>query len=585
MVMAGILAVLFLIMYARGGLWTKVILDPEQGSGGSLPLEPSEVPESSPRPKKTETLTEESTKTDKEEPVAAAPKESVKPGSLPPIEEDKKRPVVNPKVFYNRTDPNYFIDLQMVNAKCDTYQSRPQKCFDWMRENESQYHVRRAQPLPPCDPDHPIYYHAYWRGLIGPGFMWILKSFVFTQNLQCARYVLWIEGNHTPLTDEEIAEAFAKEQAGDSQGRVPLTPNDPKRLYPTVTMSVHYKSVLELRKLAPYVTIKKFVLADQLFQTSGLARPDWDRYVANEEMVAAEKAVSANADDKHETKVRYLDAKKRFEEIQAKYAEMKHQEGHPVDPTQLAQIPKPAFAWPLNMVRPGAAFDGIPIGDSDTVRLILMYNYGGIYFDTDVVFLRDMRPWWYTPMPWAAAWGIGDAYNTALLKASPKEPVLHKILEKGIANGVKFHPSVILPMLKGWNRHLGAISAQNQLVHMPAAVFDCTWAWFDGQHDAPFLPNVVINQGLFTTHSNRAREFAVLIRKIGHQYVSTSPIRELRTLERLWDGSYANHVHGIGFKIETDSWVDITLDHYECFIARTCMNQYGEYFPDKHPIK
>ena len=50
---------------------------------------------------------------------------------------------------------------------------------------------------------------------------------------------------------------------------------------------------------------------------------------------------------------------------------------------------------------------------SDFVRFLVLYNYGGIYVDGDVIFLRDMKPLWTKNFLYR--WSFLHSYNTAVM--------------------------------------------------------------------------------------------------------------------------------------------------------------------------
>ena len=103
---------------------------------------------------------------------------------------------------------------------------------------------------------------------------------------------------------------------------------------------------------------------------------------------------------------------------------------------------------------------------SDWVRTILLHNYGGVYFDLDVVFLRNLQPllsqqFWYR-------WSCWDYPNTAVfhLKAhSIESATLMQYGHKG-----NFHP-----------RKLGEIADSHKLniTMFNCVFFDPLWRWFD----------------------------------------------------------------------------------------------------------
>ena len=55
-----------------------------------------------------------------------------------------------------------------------------------------------------------------------------------------------------------------------------------------------------------------------------------------------------------------------------------------------------------------------PVPLSDLVRLTLLNNYGGIWIDTDCMFLRDLTPMYLLPFNWGPMMGL--AFNVHVLK-------------------------------------------------------------------------------------------------------------------------------------------------------------------------
>jgi hypothetical protein len=235
------------------------------------------------------------------------------------------------------------------------------------------------------------------------------------------------------------------------------------------------------------------------------------------------------------------------------------------------------FNWPVHLLNPKSNLNGNAVSDSDLVRFILLDVYGGMYVDTDVLFLRDMRPYYYMPANWAYAWSMWNYYNTAFLMFQRHSNALFDIISKGIANDMKFHPRELLGYLRGPDgKHLSTLTGEHQLAMFPSAIFDTMWTYVDGNRKAPILPTFNRFNILFEEACDREKEFAVLLDQLGQDYVRDAPIRELRTLDRFMAGAPANHFHGIVHRIERDSWAQILLEHFNCFLAASCPNIYGE---------
>jgi hypothetical protein len=50
---------------------------------------------------------------------------------------------------------------------------------------------------------------------------------------------------------------------------------------------------------------------------------------------------------------------------------------------------------------------------SDFIRFLVLYNFGGVYFDGDVILLRDMISFW--DKTFVYRWSYTESYNTAIM--------------------------------------------------------------------------------------------------------------------------------------------------------------------------
>lgn len=118
----------------------------------------------------------------------------------------------------------------------------------------------------------------------------------------------------------------------------------------------------------------------------------------------------------------------------------------------------------------------LPVAVSDAVRFVVLHIYGGVYFDMDVIMLRDMRPLLIGERhDFAERWGghpfPGD-YNTAIMSLSPNSSLSSYLLRGGVRMGLNFHPRVIGVMAVKDHR--------NQELHMmETALFDPIWTEFN----------------------------------------------------------------------------------------------------------
>lgn len=118
----------------------------------------------------------------------------------------------------------------------------------------------------------------------------------------------------------------------------------------------------------------------------------------------------------------------------------------------------------------------LPVAVSDAVRFVVLHMYGGVYFDMDVIMLRDMRPLSIgEEHSFAERWGghpsPGD-YNTAIMSLSANSSLSSYLLRGGVRMGLNFHPRVIGVMAVKDHR--------NKEFHMlETAAFDPIWTEFN----------------------------------------------------------------------------------------------------------
>lgn len=76
-------------------------------------------------------------------------------------------------------------------------------CLNYLLHNESSYlEIDRSQDFR-CDSDDPARYHTYWRGPLTWRVSFMLKSWLFTQNLKCSRIFLWLDGDFNSQAVED----------------------------------------------------------------------------------------------------------------------------------------------------------------------------------------------------------------------------------------------------------------------------------------------------------------------------------------------------------------------------------------------
>jgi hypothetical protein len=118
----------------------------------------------------------------------------------------------------------------------------------------------------------------------------------------------------------------------------------------------------------------------------------------------------------------------------------------------------------------------LPVAVSDAVRFVVLHQYGGAYFDMDVIMLRDMRPLLIgEEHNFAERWGAhpspGD-YNTAIMSLTANSSLSSYLLRGGVRMGLNFHPRVIGVMAVKDHRNF-------EFNMLETAAFDPIWSEFN----------------------------------------------------------------------------------------------------------
>jgi hypothetical protein len=413
---------------------------------------------------------------------------------------------------------------------------------------------------------------------------WMLKSFLFSQNLRCARYWLWVDD--IPITQEEADNMAVQEEEQFvkrlEEERKMLAKNITVEKPATRTQGLpfnytdHANALRQVLEMRPYVTLRQFKLSEKLLATTQLNATQWSVY----------QRWKSNPSTAHCHEV---------VDHQGKHVSIPNPTPPPVAPNSTAppvapvvcpkiseHIALPKYDWPAQWMEPKAQLKGWAVAESDMVRLALLELYGGLYVDTDVLFLRDLRPYVYTPLDWAYAWSWQEFHNTALLHFHPGSSTLETLIKRALSQNNDFHPRQLLRYLQHPKARpaRAIIHAERRLAMFSCVVFDATWNWIDGIRDKAVLPQFGEFPALFKTGSNRNFEFSHLLatKVINETFLHQISYDELRTIDRFFNGAPAYHMHGIVRTIESQSWAWILKQHFDCFWNRgLCPNLYGEY--------
>ena len=122
-----------------------------------------------------------------------------------------------------------------------------------------------------------------------------------------------------------------------------------------------------------------------------------------------------------------------------------------------------------------------PVAASDWFRFMVLWFYGGIYFDADTLFLKDMDPWHKkSKYGFAFKWGgegpvpvlkntMSNQFNTAIMGLPQYASVVSKIIKvSGQCNNNVFHPTIVSKYLGCEKRDVMC----DGLVMVPSSAFD-----------------------------------------------------------------------------------------------------------------
>ena len=117
---------------------------------------------------------------------------------------------------------------------------------------------------------------------------------------------------------------------------------------------------------------------------------------------------------------------------------------------------------------------------SDIFRMLVLYNHGGLYFDLDILFLRDFSDLFrfVSSAEFCYQWS-GESYtNSAILKLEKHSPITKQLLEKSLRK-MNFRPWKLFDFQ----------DKDLDLLVLPSCFFDPLWLQNDGRDcwaSAPF---------------------------------------------------------------------------------------------------
>ncbi|RIB19133.1 hypothetical protein C2G38_2141772 [Gigaspora rosea] len=130
--------------------------------------------------------------------VNVADNESI--AALPLLLNGRKRPKQGHIVRVNRLEKNCG-DIENIMIE---------NCLKYLDDNEDDYMISfpttaGVLPPPPCSLDHsPMLLHVFWKGQITDKIALMMKSFLYSQPLECSKLYVWLDNlNDTNFNDNE----------------------------------------------------------------------------------------------------------------------------------------------------------------------------------------------------------------------------------------------------------------------------------------------------------------------------------------------------------------------------------------------
>jgi len=216
----------------------------------------------------------------------------------------------------------------------------------------------------------------------------------------------------------------------------------------------------------------------------------------------------------------------------------------------------------------------ISVSFSNLVRFVVLNRYSGMYkdMDGDVLFLRDMRPLYYSGINFSYRWSFKEEYNTAVLRLHANSTTNRKIISQAMLNKMNFHPFEIKNYLL--TNTSDSSSYNDQLYMYSVPLFDPLWLKNDNKQKNVLSPNLRGMDDVWDPNFI-PDEFPNI-----ENLSDYSPI-ELRKIDNFFRGAYAYHWHNNWSReLIPSCWMGVMNTAYDAFINGTQSNIYGEYITD-----
>ncbi|RHZ82791.1 hypothetical protein Glove_103g229 [Diversispora epigaea] len=375
----------------------------------------------------------------------------------------------NNSIFRKRPLQGQVVQVEKIEKHCGDFKNIPvENCLKYLDKNEFDYYImNESEPI--CNEDSKMLFHIFWRGPITDKLVFTMKSFLFSQPLNCSVLYIWINYKDVDFLNSKI-------------------------MHP----------------------LHKFI-------------PD-------------------NIDFKTWNTEEQLSSIKFFRDLKG-----------------------------FKLVHSSVAF-------SDMVRFILLYKYGGIYIDADVLLIRDMRPLYYSNFEFSYHWSSKREYNTAVLRLWKNGTTARMILQGAVKNKMNFHPYRIRKYL---SQNDSYEEANKHLYMLPVGLFDPLWLKNDKVQTLSTLePNLNKIKDFFNPELLPLEYLEESINNDGNKNNTSnsnnnstlaSPL-EFRKVEKFFRGIFAYHWHNNWRTvIEPTSWAGVLETAFDEFMVGKRGNLYNEY--------
>ncbi|CAG8837754.1 23455_t:CDS:1, partial [Cetraspora pellucida] len=112
----------------------------------------------------------------------------------------------------------YVVRVDRLEKNCgDIQKIMVENCLKYLDNEEDDYMIsfptiKGVSPPPPCNRDHsPMLFHVFWHGQITDKLVLVMKSFLYSQPLECSTLYVWLDDmNVTNLNDNELIRPLFK---------------------------------------------------------------------------------------------------------------------------------------------------------------------------------------------------------------------------------------------------------------------------------------------------------------------------------------------------------------------------------------